>query len=647
MVSVHLSYEQKDFSSALQKKEEEVFWTHFTRYLLIVIFVKPLTMIHSLLNERLALKWQQHLTCKLSSSYLVRNAACRLKSTKAEIDNPDERILSSTMSYVDTALDLTSLFSGNLLKVTSFSAVLWSIEPSLFFFMFGYGLFGILVSWGFFGKRVLPIKKDIAKRGASLRYCLVRVRENAEAIAFLKGEAQELQQVMNRMSEWFQARTQRMYLNWGKQCFSSLYTYGLHVFPLLLLVKRYFADDLEFGSISQATKAFFSVYGALIGVFTKVDVWTDIAVTTDRLHQIHEGLGIEETQIDFKSLQDWRLLLRKIKEVFGKVPISNEPEHEEETSDNGAIIADGKTCTSGARSNLDADQPIDSEVLLECTKLDVVAPGQGGALEMGPRLIQGLDLVVRQSDSFLITGPSGCGKTSLFRTIAGVGGWAPAKGSAVATQPEKTAFLPQKPFMTLGSFLSQLYYPNVGPWPSGEVPKDGHTNVDTWFQENAAEAARLLEAVNTACLGPVVAQLAKTRAAARTQAEDSANEAAHPSDRFRGPGEPCSWTMLQSVLNLEEDWTDVLSLGEQQRVAFARLFLQRPKLAFLDEATAALDESTEAILYSRLKALGCALVSISHSIGIVRHHTHVLHMKGQSWEVLSGVDFAKSHLEAK
>ncbi|MEO6753988.1 MAG: ATP-binding cassette domain-containing protein, partial [Chthoniobacteraceae bacterium] len=75
------------------------------------------------------------------------------------------------------------------------------------------------------------------------------------------------------------------------------------------------------------------------------------------------------------------------------------------------------------------------------------------------------------------------------------------------------------------------------------------------------------------------------------------------------------------------DWTNVLSLGEQQRVAFARLFLKKPAIAFLDESTSALDEENERFLYEKLRASGIAFVSVGHRSTLKEYHDRLLLLK--------------------
>lgn len=178
-------------------------------------------------------------------------------------------------------------------------------------------------------------------------------------------------------------------------------------------------------------------------------------------------------------------------------------------------------------------------------------------------LIQDLSITVEPQTGLLIMGPSGCGKSSLLRAIAGL--WNSGTGSITRPQLNEMLFLSQKPYMILGTLRSQLTYPH----DSTEVT-DG-------------ELQSVLERVNLADLA----------------------------QRFGG-------------LDVEKDWSDVLSLGEQQRLAFARILINKPRYIILDEATSALDIDNEAGLYSYLDQTKATYVSVGHRPTLAQYHQKIL-----------------------
>ncbi|MDB5793383.1 MAG: uncharacterized protein JWQ80_3407, partial [Massilia sp.] len=188
-------------------------------------------------------------------------------------------------------------------------------------------------------------------------------------------------------------------------------------------------------------------------------------------------------------------------------------------------------------------------------------------------LIKELSLILKPGDALLITGDSGCGKSSLLRAIAGL--W--HTGSGVIHHPpmEELFFLPQQPYLQSGTLRSQLIYPSAQSLLSDEQLLD------------------ILEQVHLPYLAGHV-----------------------------------------GGLDAVQDWEKLLSVGEQQRLAFGRVLVHQPRIVILDEATSALDSGNEASLYARLRGSGTTLISIAHRAAVLRHHTHVLRlMGGGAWEV--------------
>lgn len=225
----------------------------------------------------------------------------------------------------------------------------------------------------------------------------------------------------------------------------------------------------------------------------------------------------------------------------------------------------------------DLSEAIKSEVSETKEKEGTIALKTGPLLRMnhltlltpdGARsLIQNLSLEVPKGEGLLIAGQSGAGKSSLLRSIAGL--WTRGEGEIVRPASADAQFLPQCPYMVFGSLRDQLLYPQ----PVKSVRDE--------------ELHAVLLQVNLADL----------------------------------PGRV-------GGLDTELRWKDILSPGEQQRLAFARLLLARPQYAFLDEATSALDAANEAKLYAHLKETGTTFVSVSHSPALAQYHKNLLNLSG-------------------
>lgn len=186
-------------------------------------------------------------------------------------------------------------------------------------------------------------------------------------------------------------------------------------------------------------------------------------------------------------------------------------------------------------------------------------------------LVKALTLTVTPGDGLMIVGPSGAGKSSLLRAIAGL--WDTGSGHITRPGGGDMLFLPQQPYLPLGDLRCQLTYPQP----------------DNTFSDD--DLLQWLARVNLPKLA----------------------------ERFGG-------------LDAELDWARVLSVGEQQRLAFARALLAKPRYLLLDESTSALDAANEALLYGQLAALHITPISVSHHHAIARHHRHTLELHGDgSW----------------
>ncbi|HEY9264151.1 MAG TPA: ATP-binding cassette domain-containing protein, partial [Mycobacterium sp.] len=185
----------------------------------------------------------------------------------------------------------------------------------------------------------------------------------------------------------------------------------------------------------------------------------------------------------------------------------------------------------------------------------------------GRQLIEPLDLSLRSGEALVITGASGTGKTTLLRSLGRL--WPFASGSLKYPIDEnETLFLSQMPYVPLGNLRAVVSYPNA----IGSITDD--------------DLRAVLERVALP----------------------------HLADR----------------LDEEQDWAKVLSPGEQQRIAFARILLTRPQAVFLDESTSALDEGLELMLYRlvRSELPDTILVSVSHRSTVEQHHTKELQLLG-------------------
>ena len=353
----------------------------------------------------------------------------------------------------------------------------------------------------------------------------MHVRDNAESIAFYRGEARENSQVLDRLLAAI--KNNLILVSWERNLsfFTTGYNYIPLILPLVVLAPQYFAGQISMGVLMQATGAFGSVLGALAVIVTNFSTLSSIAAGAARLEtfaaRLDQPVGTQQTvaSTTIQSQEDTRLALDKVSLLT--------PDH--------------------------------LHTLLKSATAEVPT-GSG----------------------MLIAGPSGVGKSSLLRAVAGL--WNAGEGQITRPPLQEMFFLPQRPYMILGSLREQLLYPNL----------ERDTSDD--------ELRTILDKVNLPNLA----------------------------DRFGGFDAVMGWGML-------------LSLGEQQRLAFARLLLSKPRYAVLDEATSALDVQNEALLYGYLKESGTTFVSVGHRPSLVSYHAQVLELIGNgNWRLLPAADYQAS-----
>ena len=520
--NLFLTNQRAEFISALSAQNPERFWRSIIGFFSTVVIAVPFVSSYSFFRQKLSIFWRRWMTHSFMKNYLSDRSFYQI-SYHPEIDNPDQRIAQDIKSFTDQSLRFLVIILNAIFQLFGFSALLWSISKPLVFFVVGYAIAGTVITTGVFGKALVGINFEQLKREANFRFGLIRIRENAESIAFYGGEEQELQQATNLFTDVFNNFNRLIKWELYLDIFRNSYDFITWALPSIIIGPRVLSGELEIGVITQAATAFSIILGSLTLIVNQLDRLTEFAAGINRLSTF-------------------------------SVAIKSPPE-----------VPEGE-------STIDTI----TNYRLGIEHLTLKTPNYQRTL------VRDISLEIPSGNGLLIMGPSGSGKSSILRAIAGF--WNSGTGAIYRPELNEILFLPQKPYMVLGSLRQQLLYPQ--------------TNLDI----SDIEIQEVLEKVNLAKLA----------------------------ERFGG-------------LDVVENWSQVLSVGEQQRVAFARLFLTKPNYVILDEATSALDVPTEEILYQQLQETSITFISVGHRPTLKNYHQQLLEITAnESWKLKAITTLNKS-----
>lgn len=521
---VLLNQWNNSFYSALQNYDAQKIFDELIHFSWLAAIYILLAVYSYYLQQTLILHWRRWLTTRFIDIWLQNKTYYNLQMFGKDTDNPDQRISEDVRQFVEMTLS----FGIGILKAfctfASFVVILYNLSGSLSFTFMGktwtingymlwasliYSVIGTYITH-IVGRKLVKINFIQQKYEADFRFSMIRLRESAESVAFYRGEAQE--------GSVFKQRFKTLLDNFWKLVnkqkqlvfLNSGYSQIAIIFPFVVAMNRYLTKEVTLGGLMQVASAFGRVQDSL-SYF--VDMYSSIA--------------------------QWQAVVMRLT-YFGR--------HMHEVSQ------------QAERFHVERFAAAD---VVEVNNMQINLPD-------GKPLLENITFTLHPGHNVLIKGVSGSGKSTLLRAISGI--WPFVDGKIFLPERDKLMFIPQKPYLPLGTLRAALNYP-------GNKPID-----DT-------ELIYLMDL--------------------------------------------CQIGYLKDKLDLEADWSHVLSVGEQQRLAFVRAHIQQPQWLFLDEATSALDEDTEATMYSLLqeRLMQTTVVSVGHRSTLNKYHELVLRLNKSTRQV--------------
>ncbi len=508
------------FYNSLQDRDFGAFKAQLVKFAWLAFVYIAVYVYQIYLRQMLQIRWRRWLTGRFLDDWLAHRTYYRLELASDGTDNPDQRIQEDLQTFTQMTLALTLDLMKSIVTLASFVTILWGLSGAFSVVLGGREwavpgymvwfavLYAVVGTWltHRLGRPLIGLNFEQQRFEADLRYGLVRLRENAEGVAFYRGEADEKRGLLGRfqrvLGNFMQLMICTKRLNW----FTTMYDQIGVIFPFVVAAPRFFKGELQLGGLMQTASAFGRVQDALswfVSAYASLATWK---ATIDRLSGFQRAI-------------------ERARPAAGEAA--------------GIAVAAGAGPDLGTR---------DVQI----------------ALPDGRVLLGAVDTRLVPGEHVLLTGPSGAGKSTLFRALAGI--WPFGRGTVEVPPDARTMFLPQRPYLPLGTLREVVAY------PAGA---------------RAFDDAALVAALTDCELGHLVGDL-----------------------------------------DVEQAWSRRLSPGEQQRLAFARALLLRPDWLFLDEATSALDEALEARLYRLLRERlpATTLVSIAHRASVADFHQRRLRL---------------------
>jgi putative ATP-binding cassette transporter len=279
-----------EFTSSLAAKDADRFWKSIIQCLGILVVAVPIFAFYYYVRDKLGLFWRRWLTQDYLGRYFNNRAYYELNADP-DIDNPDQRIAEDINTFTQRSLYFLLVLVGAVLQLLAFSGVLWSISKALVFFLIVYAVAGTAITLLVFGKVLIGLNFYQLRREANFRFSLVRIRENAEAIAFYRGEAQESWQIGQYFNAAFSNFNKLIRAQLNLNLFQYSYSFMTIILPYSIIAGQVLAGDLEVGRAVQAAGAFAAILSALTVIIDNFESFSRFAAGIDRLDSFAKFLA--------------------------------------------------------------------------------------------------------------------------------------------------------------------------------------------------------------------------------------------------------------------------------------------------------------------------------------------------------------------
>lgn len=483
-----------------------------------VLVVSSALSLSALIVSRLLLqvRWRENLTRRVAGWWIADQRYYRLGFLTKVQTAPEFRIAEDVRMAIEPLVDFAIGLISAFVTAAAFAAILWRVAGAAEFTLGGVAfvipsymalaaiVYAIVASLAAYltGR---PLVGRIAAKNeaeAQFRAEMTRLRENAESIALIRGDADERSSVGENygrvVAAWLRVIRQQGVIALVLNTNGALFP----VVPLLLIAPKFLSGAVTLGAVIQVVAAFSAVQAALIWFvdnFVRLAEWFASVTRVDELVEELEGLDV-------------------------------------------GVIMEGETRIALGESD-------DGAIHIENLSL---------AHSNGRIVVADATVVIERGEKVLIVGESGSGKSTLIRALAGLWPW--GSGSIKMPRGKTIAFVPQKPYLPIGTFRTLLLYP------------DSEREVD----DETIQAAL----------------------------------------------QRCGLGYLARRLDEEDSWDRILSGGERQRIAFTRLLIHKPDIIIMDEATSALDEDSQASLLGLFEneLANATMISVGHRPGLEDFH---------------------------